>query len=92
MTEYECPNGHPFRWPRAIECDDCDGSVVMVPSAEVYALRDLRERDGRSIQELTTEVERLRAELARAEQKFENDQVRVLRRTGVCPCCGAEQR
>jgi hypothetical protein len=38
--EYECPNGHPFRWPRAIGCDECDASVVMVPTAEVYALRD----------------------------------------------------
>jgi hypothetical protein len=40
------------------------------------------------------EVDRLQEELRRAEgrieQRYANDQVREMRRTGYCPCCGAE--
>jgi hypothetical protein len=42
--------------------------------------------------DLAEEVKRLQRELARGEQRFANDQVRRLRETGYCPCCGAEER
>lgn len=32
------------------------------------------------------------SEIAKLEQEFENEQVRQMKRTGICPCCGHEQQ
>jgi len=44
--------------------------------------------------EWLAEVERLQEELRRAEgrieQRYQNEQVRRMKQTGYCPCCGAE--
>jgi septal ring factor EnvC (AmiA/AmiB activator) len=54
------------------------------------------EADRRDLESQLAEAGRLLVrtdrKLADAEQGFANAQVRQMRRTGVCPCCGAPAR
>jgi hypothetical protein len=34
---YECPNGHAFSALVEVKCDECDGHVVCVPVAALFA-------------------------------------------------------
>lgn len=40
MSEYVCPNGHPFPSVVAVECDECGAAVACVPFAEVLKVRE----------------------------------------------------
>lgn len=40
MSEYVCPNGHPFPSAVTVKCDECDGRVVCVPHADAIRLHD----------------------------------------------------
>ena len=60
--------------PTGIICERCGASWSVRTAADRGAV---------------SENEHLKRELASVEQRFENEQVRQMRKTGWCPCCGA---
>lgn len=71
MSEFACPNGHPFPSVTVVPCDECDVSVTCVPIAAVGAA-------GRAIGDVMTQrdeayagLERLRAALAEASEALD---------------------
>lgn len=44
MSEFACPNGHPFPLALAVKCDECEATVLCVPHADAMRLHEALER------------------------------------------------